>query len=376
MRFNIPCKAFSNAVNAVSKVINSKNSLIILDNFLLELNGENLYITGSDIENSLSARVSVSDVEGSGKFCLGARRLVELLKALPDQGLTVTINDGTLEVAIRYAGGEYNLNAINGSEYPEYRPADDGGDTIEFDIDSTAFAKGLEYTIFAVGQDDYRPMMKGVYLDIKDDKITFVATDTHKLVRYDDSRRAPGVTGSCILPVKPATVIRNVFTKDSTLHVSMNRRNAIISDDDCTLKCSFINGRFPPYERVIPQSSPFRLTIDRLSMLSAARRVGVFVDSEFGLEKFKITPEKLLLKSEDNNMCTCARETVSCSYNGPEMVIGFSAPFIIEFLNNLPTEEVFIDLSDPSRAGVFRPSENTEGTELLMLLMPMNVDRF
>ncbi|MCM1032588.1 MAG: DNA polymerase III subunit beta [Odoribacter sp.] len=376
MRFNIPCKAFSNAVNAVSKVINSKNSLIILDNFLLELNGENLYITGSDIENSLSARVSVSDVEGSGKFCLGARRLVELLKALPDQGLTVTINDDTLEVAIRYAGGEYNLNAINGSEYPEYRPADDGGDTIEFDIDSTAFAKGLEYTIFAVGQDDYRPMMKGVYLDIKDDKITFVATDTHKLVRYDDSRRAPGVTGSCILPVKPATVIRNVFTKDSTLHVSMNRRNAIISDDDCTLKCSFINGRFPPYERVIPQSSPFRLTIDRLSMLSAARRVGVFVDSEFGLEKFKITPEKLLLKSEDNNMCTCARETVSCSYNGPEMVIGFSAPFIIEFLNNLPTEEVFIDLSDPSRAGVFRPSENTEGTELLMLLMPMNVDRF
>lgn len=376
MRFNIPCKAFCNAVTAVSKVINSKNALSILDNFLIEVEGETLTVTGADVENSLTARVAVTDVEGSRRFCLGARRLVDLLKALPDQGLTVTVNDETLEVGIKYSGGEYNLNAIDGAEYPDYRPAEDDSEPISFEIDAPAMLKGIEYTIFAVGKDDYRPMMKGIYLDITPEKITFVATDTHKLVRYSDERRAPGVTGSCILPEKPATVLRNVFTRDTTLRVTMNRRNATFEDGDYTLKCSFINGRFPPYDRVIPASSPFRITVDRVAMLNAVRRVGVFVDPGYGLEKFKVTPEKILIKSEDNNMCTCARETVPCSFNGPELVIGFSAPFLIDFMNILPTEEVYIDLSDPSRAGVFRPSENPEGTDLLMLLMPMNVDRF
>ncbi len=376
MRFNIPCKVFANAVSAVSKVINPKNALSILDNFLIELKGEELIITGADMENSLTARVAVTDAEGGRRFCIAARRLVELLKALPDQGLTVTVNADTLEVEIKYAGGEYNLNALDGAEYPDFAPTEDEGEPIEFDIESSALLKGLEYTIFAVGDDDYRPMMKGVYLDLKDDRVVFAATDTHKLVRYTDSRQAPGVTGSCIIPVKPATVIRNTFNRDTTLHVTMTRKSAVIANGEYTFKCSFLNGRFPDYNRVIPQSSPYRLSVDRQSMLAAVRRVGVFVDPGYGLEKFKVTPERVLIKSEDNSMCTCARETVPCSYNGPEMVIGFSAPFLIDFMTILPTDEIYIDLSDPSRAGVFCPSENPEGTELVMLLMPMNVDKF
>lgn len=376
MRFSISCKVFCNAVTAVSKVINSKNTLTILDNFLLVVENETLCVAGSDMENALTARVAITDVEGSGRFCIGARRLVELLKALPDQGLTIEINDSTLEVSIKYPGGEYNLNAISGDEYPTYTPADDDTEPISFEIDAPAMLKGLEYTLFAVGKDDYRPMMKGVYLDIVKEKITFVATDTHKLVRYIDSRVAPGVEGNCILPEKPASVIRNVFTKDTTLRVTMNHRNATIEDEEFTLQCGFINGRFPPYDRVIPQSSPYRITVDRAALLSAVRRVGVFVDPGYGLEKFKATPEKLLIKSEDNNMCTCAREVVPCSFNGPETVIGFSAPYLIDFMSILPTQEIYIDLSDPSRAGVFRPSETPEGTDLIFLLMPMNVDHF
>lgn len=376
MRFNIPCKPFYNAVSAVSKVINSKNTLNILDNFLLEVTDESLLITGSDMDNSLTASVPVTEATGKRRFCIAARRLVDLLKELPDQGLTVTVNDDTLEVEIKYAGGEYNLSAIDGAEFPDYVPAEDAGDPIAFTIDGAALLKALEYTIFAVGNDDYRPMMKGVYLDVKEDKITFVATDTHKLVRYTDSRIKPGVTGNCILPVKPATVMRNIFNRDTEVKVTMNRKNATIEDGNYTFKCSFINGRFPAYERVIPTSSPYRLVVDRSAMLNAVRRVGVFVDPGYGLEKFRITPDKLLIKSEDNNMCTCARETVPCTFNGPEMVIGFSAPFLVEFMNVLPTDEIYIDLADPSRAGVFCPSENPEGTDLLMLLMPMNVDKF
>ena len=218
--------------------------------------------------------------------------------------------------------------------------------------------------------------MKGVYFDITNDNIAFVSTDTHKLVRYIDNRVKPGFVGSCIVPVKPATVMRNIFVKETDLRFTISKKNAVIENDNYTFKCSFLNGRFPDYNRVIPKESPFRLTVDRSAMLNAVRRVGVFVDPGYGLEKFKITNEKLLIKSDDNNMCTCARETLPCSYNGPEMIIGFSAPFLIEFMSILPTKEVIIDLSDPSRAGVFSPSENEEGTELVMLLMPMNVDKF
>lgn len=379
MRFNVPCKAFYSAVSAVSKVINPKNALAILDNFLLEVEGETLTVTGADIDNSLTARVAVTDVDMAGSkcsFCVTARRLVELLKELPDQGVTVEVNEETYEVEIAYTGGKYNLTALNGSEYPAYTSAGDEQEPVSLTIGSRQLIKGIEYTVFAVGEDDYRPMMKGIFFDIKPDKIVFVATDTHKLVRYTDSRINPGVTATCILPVKPASIIRSIFSKDTDLSMTLTSKNAVIESSDFTLKCTFLNGRFPDYNRVIPCESPFRLTIDRVAMLNAVRRVGVFVDPGFGLEKFKITPEKLLIKSDDTNMQTCARETVPCRFNGPETVIGFSAPFITEFMAVLPTEEIYIDLSDPSRAGVFQPSENEEGTELVMLLMPMNVDKF
>lgn len=376
MRFNVPCKAFYNAVSAVSKVINAKNSLNILDNFRIELRGDTLSITGADMDNELTASLRVSDAEGEMCFCVTARRLVDLLKELPDQGITFSVNESSYEVEIVYSGGKYNLAAMSGDEYPVFRADDEAGEPISFKINSDALAKALEYTIFAVGDDDYRPMMKGVFFDIEEERITFVATDTHKLVRYIDSRVKPGVKGSCIVPVKPATVMRNVFKKDTELTVTMTRKSATFESDTVRFRCSFLNGRFPDYNRVIPKQSPFRLVLERSAALNAIRRVAVFIDPGYGLEKFKITPEKLLIKSDDNNMCTCARETVPCSFNGPEMVIGFSAPFLVEFMNILPTDEVYIDLADPSRAGVFSPSENEEGTDLVMLLMPMNVEKF
>lgn len=322
MRFNVQCKAFYAAVSAVSKVINAKNSLNILDNFRLELDGDTLTVTGADMDNELTARIKVTDAEGNFRFCVPARRLVDLLKELPDSGITFTVDESSYAVEIEYTGGKYDLTALAGDEYPTFRTDEGGEEPISFEIMANSLLKGLEYTIFAVGDDDYRPMMKGVFFDIDEDKITYVATDTHKLVRFVDSRVAPGVKGSCIMPVKPATVMRSVFAKDTTLRFTMTRKSATIESENFTFRCSFLNGRFPDYNRVIPQKSPFRMVLDRSAALNAIRRVAVFVDPGYGLEKFKITPEKLYIKSDDNNMCTCARENIPCSYNGPEMVIG------------------------------------------------------
>lgn len=376
MKFNVPSKALYSAVSSVSKVINSKNALTILDNFLIELHDDVLTVTGSDLENSLTARVTVTEAEGEGRFCIGARRLVELLREMPDQGISFSINDTTLEIEIEYSSGNYTLVAITGDEYPEFKPDPDEHEPVSFTCQAQNVIKGIDNTMFAVGNDDLRPMMMGIFFDIKPDSITFVATDTRKLVRYIDRTITPGVESSCLLPVKPATIIKNVFAKEESLNITMNSKNATIESPAFTFKCSFLNGRFPDYNRVIPNNSPYTLNADRISLLTAVRRVGVFVDPAFGLEKFRITPERILLKSSDQGNCTSAREQVPCSFSGQELTIGFSAPYLIEILNTITTEDIIVELSDPSRPGLFRPTEDTEGTELLMLLMPMTVGEF
>ena len=376
MKFNVPSKTLYNYVSSVSKVINSKNALAILNNFLFVLDDNTLTITASDLENRLTARVPVTEVEGNGSFCIDARRLVDLLKEMPDQGITFNIDDNTLAVEITYPSGNYNLIALNGNEYPSNNNDDEDTEKLEFTCPTEQLIKGIDNTLFAVGNDDLRPQMMGILWDIKPDAITFVATDTRKLVKYRNEMSAPGVEGSCIIPIKPATVIKNVFAKEQEVKVTIEPKSATFESPSFTFNCRFIKGTFPDYNRVIPANNPYTLTIDRHSFLNAVRRVGVFVDPGHGLVKFKLTPDKLIMKAQDNNYLTSAWESVPCDFTGSEMVIGFSAPYLIEIFGTLSTSDIVIKLSDPSRPGVFLPSENDTDSELLMLLMPMTVSEF
>jgi DNA polymerase-3 subunit beta len=376
MKFNVPSKTLYNYVSSVSKVINSKNALAILNNFLFVLDDNTLTITASDLENRLTARVPVTEVEGNGSFCIDARRLVDLLKEMPDQGITFNIDDNTLAVEITYPSGNYNLIALSGNEYPSNNNDDEDIEKLEFTCPTEQLIKGIDNTLFAVGNDDLRPQMMGILWDIKPDAITFVATDTRKLVKYRNEMSAPGVEGSCIIPIKPATVIKNVFAKEQEVKVTIEPKSATFESPSFTFNCRFIKGTFPDYNRVIPANNPYTLTIDRHSFLNAVRRVGVFVDPGHGLVKFKLTPDKLIMKAQDNNYLTSAWESVPCDFTGSEMVIGFSAPYLIEIFGTLSTSDIVIKLSDPSRPGVFLPSENDTDSELLMLLMPMTVSEF
>lgn len=375
MKFTVSSKTLYNAASAVSKVINSKNALAILDNFLIELKDGVLYITGSDQENALTARVEVNDSKGSGSLCLGARRLVDLLKELPDQGVTVEVNDETLEMQISYTSGHYSFVGISGDQYPVFTP-ETAGDPISFEVATEQIIAGLDNAMFAVSDDEYRVIMQGVLMDIDEESLTFVATDTRKLVRYIDRRTAPGVKGSCVIPSKPANIIKNVFAKDSTLRFTMNNRSAVIENDSIKFQCTFLNGRYPDYNRVIPRSNTNVLTVDRSALLNAVRRVGIFVEVDGGLEKFRISSESILIKSNDPNLCTSAREQVPCSYSGNELTIGFNAAYLVEILNTIKSQDVIVNLGDAGRPGIFRPSVENDNTELLMLLMPMTVGEF
>ncbi|MDE6366801.1 MAG: DNA polymerase III subunit beta, partial [Muribaculaceae bacterium] len=264
---------------------------------------------------------------------------------------------------------------LSGDEYPTPQVATDA-DAVNFTIPSSQILAGIDNTIFAVGNDTLRPQMMGIYWDIMDDGITFVATDTRKLVRYRNATSAPGVTTSCIMPTKPAQVIKNVLPKDAEVKVSIDSKRALIETEDITFSCQLLKGVYPNYNRVVPENNPYTMTVDTASFLSALRRVSVFGDQGQNQVKLRITPTQVTVKAVDNAYCTRAVENVPCDFDKDEMVIGFSAPYVMEIFSTIPTSEVVVSLSDPSRPGVFRPSEQKENTDLLMILMPMNVTEF
>lgn len=375
MKFNVSSKAFYTAAAAVSKVINSKNALAILDNFLLTLDGDTLTITGSDQENALTTRVAVEEAKGTGSICLGARRLVELLKELPEQGITVEVNDDTLEMQISYQSGHYSFVGIPGDQYPVFR-AEISDNAATFTVATEQMITGLDNTMFAAATEEYRKMMVGVRFEVTPEHIVFAATDTRKLVRYIDSRTAPGVSAAGTIPTKAASIIKNVFGKDESLTITMYARSARLESEHFTFQLTFLNGNYPDYNRVIPKNNTNVLTIDRALLLNAVRRVGIFVEIDGGLEKFRFSGDTVLIKSNDPSLCTSAREQVPCNYSGNELTIGFNASYLIEILNTLRTQEVIIELGDAARPGVFKPMEEAENTQLVMLLMPMTVSDF
>lgn len=378
MKFNISSKTLYNAASAVSKVINSKNALAILDNFLLTLDGKQLTITGSDQENALTAHIELAEAEGSGSICVGARRLVDLFKELPDLGVEISINEETLEVQMSYAGGNYSFVGVSADQYPCFEALNGDSENLSFSLATAQFIEGLDNTMFATSSEEVMPILQGVLLDIEPESVTYVATDRTKLVQFVDRRTAPGVTGRCVIPSKPSNVIKTVFGNEEVLNFTMNSRSAKIDSGsgNFTFQCTFLNGNYPDYKRVLRTNNTNILTVDRLALFNAVRRVGLFVEVSGGLEKFRLTSEHILLKSSDPALCSSAREQVPCNYSGNELTIGFSASCLADILSTIKSADVIVNLGDASRPGVFRPAEEADNTELQMLLAPMSVGEF
>ena len=372
MKFNVSSKTLYTFASSVSKIISSRNALQILNNFLFELDGDTLTVTASDMENSLVGRLSVTEAEGNGSFCLDARRIVELLKEMPDQGITFDINDQNMEVLITYTNGHYNTVALSGFEYTEHRKAA-ATDTVTFDCSSEQIIKGIENTLFAVSTEEIRPQMMGILWDVKPDSIVFVATDTRKLVKYVDGTIHPATECSFILPVKGAQVIKNVFAKEDSVRITVTPVSAIFESATFTFDCRLIKGTFPDYNRVIPVSNPYVFTADRVSFLNAVRRVAVFGDGGGGLVKFNFNTSEVILRASDNSLGTSGEERVACDYNGQPINMGFGSQYLVEILSTFSSSDIVIKLADPSRPALFLPGESAPDTELVMILMPMNI---
>lgn len=370
MKFVVSSAGLYSHLQAVSRVINSKSTLPILDCFLFNIEDNRLSITASDNETTLDTMMEVVESEGNFQFAVPSKTLLDAIKELPEQPITFDINPQTMEISIQYMNGKYAMMGQSADEYP--MAALMGENSVSFTIEADTLLDGINRTVFATADDELRPVMNGIYFDIFTDYVTLVASDGHKLVRYKLMNVKSDEKAAFILPKKPAALLKNLLTKETgEIKISFDDRNATFEMPTHRMICRLIEGRYPNYNSVIPQNNPFKITIDRAVMLSALRRVSVFSSQSSSLIKLRMSDNELLISAQDIDFSTSAEEKLICSYEGNPMSIGFKATFLMDILSNINGQDVVIEVSDPSRAGVLTPAEQSETEELLMLLMPM-----
>ena len=370
MRFMLSSTALSSRLLLLSKVLNNKNAMQILDCFLFEIENGKLMLTASDNENAMRMSIGLNESDQNGKFAINSHWILDAVKELPEQPLVFNVDMASYQVSISYQNGEFNFTAQNADEYPVVQEVAEGATTIE--IAPSVLCENINRSIFATAQEELRPVMNGIYFDLTAESLTIVASDGHKLVRNRNYSIKSATPSAFILPKKPATLLRNVLAKgEANVKIRFNERNASVTFEEGTLICRLIEGNYPNYNSVIPKDNPNKITIDRKGLMSVLRRVLPFASDSSQLIRLHLEPGKLELSSKDLDFSTSAKENIVCEYTGQIMDIGFKGGSLTEILGNINSDEIIIELADPSRAGIIVPSTQPENEEVLMLIMPM-----
>ncbi len=374
MRFVVSSTELLKHLNAISRVISSKNTLPILDNFLLKLDEKTLLITASDLETTLTTKIELENSSEDGLIAIQAKIMLDTLKEFPEQPLTFNIDPETLAVEILSANGKFSIVGHNGEDFPVLPKLAENHNEINLPHD--LLLAGINKTLFATADDELRPVMNGIFIELSPEEVAFVASDAHKLVRYKRSDVKYSDVASFILPKKPASLLKNLLPReDSDVKLQFDEKNAFFTLNGFKMVCRLVEGKYPAYNSVIPLNNPNELVIDRVEFYTTLKRVSVFANQASNLVRLKLTPTELVVSAQDIDFAISAVETIKCEYDGQPMEIGFKSTFLVEILSNLSSSDIKMKLSDPSRAGLLLPAEKElEYEDVLMLLMPMMIN--
>ncbi|MDB5263052.1 MAG: polymerase subunit beta [Adhaeribacter sp.] len=373
MKFIVSSSALLKQLQSINGVITTNPVVPILENFLFEINEGTLTITASDLETSMITEMHVEAKE-NGRIAAPARILLDTLKNLPDQPVTFTIDEETYTIELSSANGRYKLSGENATDFPRV-PVVKSSNSIE--IPSNLLARAINKTIFAVSTDELRPAMTGIFVQLNENNITFVATDGHRLLRYRRFDVSTGNTTSIIIPRKAFTLLKATLPAEpTTVRVEFNTSNAFFSFEHIRMVCRLIDERYPDYENVIPVQNPNKLVIDRYDLLSSVKRISIYSNKTTHQVRLRIAGSELHVSAEDLDFSNEANERLTCQYDGEDMEIGFNARFLLEMLNNIDSDEVTLELSTPNRAGLLMPSTNDDNENILMLVMPVMLNNY
>ncbi len=369
MKFIVSSSTLLKHLQSIAGVLNSSNTLPILDNFLFEIEGKQLTISASDLESTMVTRTTVEAKE-EGRIAVPARLILDTLKNFPEQPLTFTVDEKTYGMEISSENGKFKLSGFSADEYPKIPTLEEPSNVT---LSSEVLNEAIIRTLFATGSDDLRPVMSGVFFEFGKDHLRFVATDAHRLVRYSRTDSSADGNAAFIVPKKPLNLLKGLLASTSSdVKIQYNEKNVRFTFDELTIVSRLIDGKFPNYNAVIPEVNPNKMTISRQSLLSSIRRVSIFSNKTTHQVRLKITGSELIVSAEDLDFANEANERLTCSYEGEDMEIGFNSKFIIDMLNNLDCEDVVLEMSAPNRAGIMVPAvQGSEYEDVLMLVMPV-----
>lgn len=375
MRFTISSGLFNGRLQNLSKVINAKNSLAILGSFYMDLREGSLMVMASDGENVLQSQIEVGESDGVGSFTISAARLLNAVGEIPEQPITIDVDMQMLTMKINYLNGVFDLTVQTSDDYPQLMPMSGNASVITFD--AHVLEECVSRSLFATAQEELRPVMNGIYFDLREDGLAIVASDGKKLVRNRLLNLTSETPASFILPKKPAALLKTVLAKEEgDVVIKFQTDSAEINYASGSLSCRLIEGRYPNYNSVIPRDNPYQVTIDRKSLIGVLRRVLPFASNSSQLVKFHLEMGMMEVSAEDIDFATSAKESLVCEYSGQVMNIGFKGTSMLDTLNNLTSDDVNLLLADPSRAGLIVPAQQGENEEVLMLLMPVLLNEY
>ncbi|WP_276479529.1 DNA polymerase III subunit beta [Paraflavitalea pollutisoli] len=367
MKFIVSSSALLKQLQQISGVINANTVLPILEDFLFEIDKNKLTVVATDLETVMKVQMDV-EAKDTGRVCIPAKILMDSLKNIPDQPLTFNI-DKNYSVEITSDNGKYKVMGENPDNFPKEPVADD---TSTFTVSSNALVTAINKTLFAVSSDDLRPAMTGVFFEMDKKGLQFVATDAHRLVRYKRKDVSCPKNDSLIVPKKPLNLLKGALpSNDDELTVSYNSNHLFVKHGTTQMSCRLIDARFPDYKVVIPSDNPYKLTITKSDFQSALRRVSVFSNKSTNQVVLNISGSELQLAAQDVDFSFEGTERMKCQYDGEDLAIAFNAKFLIEMLNAAESDEVVVELSTPTKAGIIKPTEQDENEEMLMLVMPL-----
>jgi DNA polymerase-3 subunit beta len=367
MKFIVSSSALLKQLQQINGVIGSNNVLPILEDFLFEIDNNKLTVVATDLETVMKIHLDI-EAKDNGRVCIPAKILMDSLKNLPNQPLTFDI-DKNFGIEITSDNGKYKVMGENPDNFPKEPPADD---TSAFTMTSHQLLTAINKTIFAVSNDDLRPAMTGVFFELEKNGLTTVATDAHRLVRYRLKDVSCPKTDNFIVPKKPLNLLKSALTDNADeIAVSYNGNHLFITHGSVEMSCRLLDARFPDYKVVIPAENPYRMTIGRQDFQSALRRVSIFSNKSTNLVTLNISGSALQLMAQDVDFSFEGNERMSCQYDGEDIVISFNARFLIEMLGSTNSDEVRLELSTPTKAGLIKPVEQDKNEDLLMLAMPL-----
>jgi DNA polymerase-3 subunit beta len=385
MKFVVTKNDLFQCLQRIIGVVPVKTTIPVLTNILFELEGQQLRLTGTDLEVSIITYLNVRG-EQDGTAAFPAKRLFDIIRELPDLPLALE-TDKNNRLLLATDKGSYKLAGESSDEYPHIASEPF---VSQINYPTARFLRMIDKTIFAVSTDELRTTLMGVLMELRPHELRLVATDGHRLAKITDmSYTMPAASEDkpnalfvkpesgvmqAIMPTKALQLLTRNAEQSEQLEVAVSENHLTFRLGTTTIYSKLINGQFPNYERVIPVDNELTMAIDRDLLAASVRRAAIFANQISHQIRWSLEPGKVTISAEDVQVGGEARETLPTQYEGKAMDIGYNAQYVLELLRHVDSEEVLIKLKDPGSAAIVEPSQQKEGETYMMLLMPIRLN--